>query len=59
MSNFKKNRSPADKSFNQGLDSEEEDLLESFERGEWKSVSNLEEEKAFAQEAAANYFRCR
>jgi predicted DNA binding CopG/RHH family protein len=42
---------------NQELDAEEKDLLESFERGEWKSVSNVEEAKAFAQEAAANYFR--
>lgn len=42
--------------FNQELDDEEKNLLESFERGEWKSVSNLEEAKAFAQEAAANYF---
>jgi predicted DNA binding CopG/RHH family protein len=43
--------------FNQELDAEEKDLLESFERGEWTSVPNLEEAKAFAQEAAANYFR--
>lgn len=27
------------------LTAEEKDLLESFERGEWKSVPNLEEEK--------------
>jgi predicted DNA binding CopG/RHH family protein len=43
--------------FDQNLDSEEKDLLESFERGEWKSVPNLEGAKAFAREAAANYFR--
>lgn len=43
--------------FDQNLDAEEKDLLESFERGEWKSVANLEKEKAFAREAAANYFR--
>jgi predicted DNA binding CopG/RHH family protein len=43
--------------FNQELDAEEKDLLESFERGEWKSVPNLEEAKALAREAAANYFR--
>jgi Uncharacterized protein conserved in bacteria len=43
--------------FNQKLDAEEQDLLESFERGEWQSVSNLEEAKAFAMEAATNYFR--
>ncbi len=28
------------------LDKEERDILESFERGEWKSVPNLEERKA-------------
>jgi predicted DNA binding CopG/RHH family protein len=43
--------------FNQELDAEEKDLLESFERGEWKSVPNLEEAKAFVREAAANYLR--
>ena len=42
---------------NQELDEEEQDILDSFERGEWKSVKNAEEEKAFAREAAANYFR--
>jgi len=30
------------------LDDEEKDLLESYERGEWKTVGNLEEEKAKA-----------
>jgi predicted DNA binding CopG/RHH family protein len=41
----------------QKLDDEEKDWLESFERGEWKSVDNAEEEKSFAKEAAKNYFR--
>jgi len=43
--------------FNVKLDSEEQDLLESVERGEWKTVENAEEEVAFAKEAAANSLR--
>lgn len=39
------------------LDAEEQDLLDSFERGEWKSVDNPEKEAAFAREAAANFLR--
>lgn len=39
------------------LDKEEQELLESFERGEWKTVNNYEEEVAFAKEAAANFLR--
>lgn len=39
------------------LDQEEKELLESVERGEWKTVDNLEEEAAFSREAAANYLR--
>ncbi len=39
------------------LDAEEQDLLESFERGEWETTSNSEEEKLFAKNAAANYLR--
>ena len=39
------------------LDEEEQELSDSFDRGEWKSVENLEEEKAIARKAAANYFR--
>jgi predicted DNA binding CopG/RHH family protein len=45
------------KNVDQNLDAEEKDLLESFERGEWRSVPNLEKTKAFTREAAANYFR--
>lgn len=39
------------------LDPEEQELLESVERGEWKTVDNFEEEAAFAREAAANSLR--
>jgi predicted DNA binding CopG/RHH family protein len=39
------------------LDSEEQALLESVEKGEWKTVDNSEEEKAFAKKAAANFLR--
>ncbi|NNM58314.1 MAG: hypothetical protein HKM04_00655, partial [Legionellales bacterium] len=39
------------------LDPEEQELLESVERGEWKSVDNLEEEMSFAKEAAVNFLR--
>ncbi|MFN7097591.1 MAG: hypothetical protein ACK4PR_08545 [Gammaproteobacteria bacterium] len=38
------------------LDAEEQELLESVEHGEWKTVDNLEQEKAFVKEAAANFF---
>ncbi len=52
-----KKSSLLEESLDQNLDAEEQDLLKSFERGEWQSVPNLEEAKAFAREAAANYFR--
>ncbi|SRR5579883_1499435 len=39
------------------LEKEEEELLKSVERGEWKTVDNAEEEAAFAKEAAANSLR--
>lgn len=39
------------------LDEEEQDLLDSFERGEWKSVDNLEAAKAFAKKVATNTLR--
>lgn len=45
------------KIYDEKLDSEEQELLESVERGEWESVDNLEKEKAFAKEAAANFLR--
>ena len=43
--------------FDVKLDPEEQDLLESVERGEWETVENAEEEAAFAREAAANFLR--
>jgi predicted DNA binding CopG/RHH family protein len=43
--------------FNVALDAEEKELLDSVERGEWKTVENAEEEAAFAKEAAANFLR--
>ncbi len=43
--------------YNAKLDKEEEDLLESYEKDEWKSTTNLKKEKAIAKEAAANYLR--
>lgn len=39
------------------LEKEETDLLESFERGEWKSVKNLEKEMASAKKAAVHYLK--
>ena len=45
------------KVFDVKLDPEEQELLESVERGEWKRVKNFEKEKAFAKEAAANFLR--
>lgn len=43
--------------FDVKLDPEEQEILDSVERGEWKSVENLEEEMAFAKAAAANFLR--
>lgn len=39
------------------LDPEEQELLDSIERGEWKSIENLDEELALAKKAAANFLR--
>lgn len=39
------------------LDPEEQELLDSVERGEWETVSNFKQEAAFAKKAAANYLR--
>lgn len=36
------------------LDSEERDILASFERGEWKTVKNLKKEKELAKKTASN-----
>src|SRR5690349_17050946 len=43
--------------FNVKLDLEEQELLKSVERGEWKTVDNAEEEAVFAKKAAANFLR--
>lgn len=43
--------------FNIKLDPEEQDLLDSVERGEWKTVTNAKEEAIFAKKAAANSLR--
>ncbi len=45
------------KIFDAKLDKEEQDLLDSVERGEWKTVSNLEEETDLAKKASSNYLR--
>jgi predicted DNA binding CopG/RHH family protein len=39
------------------LDKEEQDLVDSFERGEWRSVPNFEEEKKRYEKIAAATFR--
>lgn len=39
------------------LDAEEKDVLESFERGEWRSVRNLKREKSQAARYARATFR--
>jgi hypothetical protein len=39
------------------LDEEEQELLDMFEAGEFKSLDNLEEELKIAKEAAANYLK--
>lgn len=39
------------------LDSEEQDLLDSVERGEWKTVKNFKEESTIAKKAASNYLQ--
>lgn len=40
--------------FNVTLDQEEQELLESVERGEWQTATNAKEEAVFAREAAEN-----
>ncbi len=39
------------------LDDDEKDLLESFERGEWKSVKNKKAYLSHAKEASENFFK--
>lgn len=45
------------KSIQKKLDSDENDLLSSFEKGEWKTVANVKKEKSRAQTAAAKTLR--
>ncbi len=39
------------------LDEEEQELSDSFDRGEWKSAKDLKKEMSLAKQAATNYFR--
>jgi len=39
------------------LDQDEKDLLESYERGEWVSIRDLESEKLKAEEAAVRFVK--
>ena len=41
------------KKFKSPLDDEEKELLDSFEKGEWKSVKNIEKEKRQARQIAS------
>jgi predicted DNA binding CopG/RHH family protein len=43
--------------FDAKLDAEEQKLLESVERDEWKTVENFEEEATFAKAAAENFLQ--
>lgn len=43
--------------FDVELDQDEQEMLESIERGEWKSVANAQEEALLAREAATNFIR--
>ncbi len=39
------------------FDQEEQDIVDSFEAGEWRSVKDLEHQKMLAVEAAENFFK--
>ncbi len=39
------------------LDKEEQEILNSYEKGEWESIPNIEEEIAFYSEVAKNTLR--
>lgn len=39
------------------LDADEKELLDSFEKGEWKSVKNIKHEKEIAKKVAKNTLR--
>jgi predicted DNA binding CopG/RHH family protein len=43
--------------YNAKLDKEEQGLLKSYEKGEWKSVTNLSQEMKTAKKIAANTLR--
>lgn len=43
--------------FDVPLDTEEQELMDSIDRGEWKPVPDQAAAKAFAKKAADNYFR--
>lgn len=43
--------------FDVQLDAEEQKMLASLERGEWKSVPKIKEMRKNVQQAAANYLR--
>lgn len=43
--------------FDDQLDAEEQALVDSVERGEWKEIDNFEEFKAAAEAAARNHIR--
>jgi predicted DNA binding CopG/RHH family protein len=45
------------KSARKKLDSDENDLLSSFEKDEWKTVANVKKEKSRARKAAAKTLR--
>jgi predicted DNA binding CopG/RHH family protein len=50
---MKKNK----KIYDSDLDNEEEELLTSFEKGEWKSVKNVDKEKKRARKTATQTMR--
>ncbi|MBL4818821.1 MAG: hypothetical protein JKY15_06280 [Deltaproteobacteria bacterium] len=39
------------------LDAEEQELVDSFEKGEWKTVENLDEQKEILEKAAAKFMK--
>lgn len=45
------------KTHQEGLDQEENELLTSFEKGEWKTIKNVRKEKARARKTAAKTLR--
>ena len=44
-------------SVKEDFNNEEKDFLKSFEKGEWVSVSNLEEEKVIVKKTASRYLK--